>query len=260
MINKYSRMAKHEDSTIEIIFGDRGSGKTLWLTRAALKSHNPFFSNYKIYQDKDKEILHPRYNELHIEDILHMNNEVADLLITEGYEYFENRLGMGALERYMSYMIFQSRKKHKNLFIDTQLPNTVDNRLLGLVDYILYAEVVPYGFHYYCTDRKIINEFDIPIIDAEKIWNKYDSWEVVTTPQIEQLGRQMEVQMNKPKLKENLKKLEDIFREEYKNIDQKRITHGLIENFMLDHDDEFPNAEAYESFLYARLQKPKGVN
>lgn len=252
-------LLKHEDSKLIIILGDRGSGKTLLLTRFALKSHNPFYSNYKIYKNKEHTEFnyHDRYRELHIEEILHMNNEIADILITEAYEYFENRLGMGSLERYMSYMTFQTRKKHKNLFIDTQLENTIDQRFLRLCDYIIFAEIMPYGFHYYCTDKKIINEFDIPVVDAEKIWNKYDSWEVVTTPQIEELGKQMEVQMNKPKLKDNLRKLETLFWCDYPNIEQKRITHGLIENFLLEHDNDFPNAGVYEGFLYARLQKPK---
>lgn len=252
----YSQKVKDNESKLILILGDRGSGKTLLLTRFGLKSFLPFYANYHIYEDKEKNILHKRYRELHIEEILHMDNLPANILLTEAYEYFENRLGMGALERYMSYITFQTRKKKKNLIIDTQLDNTIDNRFMRLCNYIIFAEVETYGFHYFITDKKVISEFDIPLDSAEKIWGKYDSWEIVTTPQIEELGKQLEVQMNKPKLKDNLKKLEKIFREEYPTIEQKRITHGLIENFLLDHDEEFPNSGVYEGFLYARLQKP----
>lgn len=239
------------DSDLILILGDRGSGKTLLLTRFVLKNKDPFYSNYKVYADNNKINLHPLYNELHPEELLHLPVNSKKVIITEAYEYFESRLGMGAFQRYMSYIVFQSRKRKIDFIIDTQLDDTIDHRYTRLCDYIIISEATDYGFHYYCTNKRVIREFDIPFKSAEKIWNRYDSWEVVMTSQISELGKQIEV-TNKPKLREKLVELEDKFYSEYGTIDKRKITHAVVENFLLDCDE----SDVYESFLYARLQKP----
>lgn len=240
-------------SKLILIFGDRGSGKTLLLTRFLLKNLFPFFSNYKVYKDDTRKEFHPLYNELYPEELLHLNVPQAKIGITEAYEYFENRLGMGSFQRYMSYIVFQSRKRGLDFIIDTQLDNTIDNRFVRLCDYIICAEAENYGFHYYCSNKKFITEFNITFKEAEKIWGKYDSWEVILTPQVEHLGKQIEVQ-NKEKLKSKLAQLEEKFYEEYgEDFKKNRITHAVVENFLLDNDE----SDVYGDFLYARLQKPK---
>lgn len=242
-------------SRLILILGDRGSGKTLLLTRFVLKNIFPFYSNYKVYEDDSKKELHHLYNELHPEELLHLDMKPKKIAITEAYEYFESRLGMGSFQRYMSYIVFQSRKRGMDFIIDTQLDDTIDHRYTRLCDYIIVAEAMDYGFHYFCTDKRTIKEFDINFRQAEKFWGKYDSWEVVMTPQLEELGKQIEIQ-NKPKLKIRITELEKRFYEEYgENFEKKRITHALVEAFLLD--CEPPESDVYESFLYARLQKPK---
>lgn len=239
-------------SKLILIVGDRGSGKTLLLTRFLLKNSSPFYSNYKVYEDDEKKNLHHLYNELFPEELLTMDVTPKKVGITEAYEYFESRCGMGSFQRYMSYIVFQSRKRYIDFIIDTQLENTIDNRFVRLCDYIIVAELESYGFHYYISNKKIINEFCILFKDAEKIWNKYDSWEVVLTPQIEELGKKIEVQ-NKPKLKQKLSELEQRFLKEYGDIKKIKITHAVVDNFLLECDE----SEVYSDFLYARLQKPK---
>lgn len=243
-INDYSRLI--------LILGDRGSGKTLLLSRFLLKNKQPFYSNYKVYSDDSKTKLHSLYHELKPEELLHLDMQPKKIGITEAYEYFEARLGMGSFQRYMSYIVFQSRKRGMSFIIDTQLDNTIDNRFIKLCDYIIIAELDIDGFHYYCSNKKIIKEFIIPFRSAEKIWGKYDSWEVVMTPQIETLGKQIEV-TNRKKLKEKLNELETKFYDLYgEDMKKNKITHALIEGFLLDIDE----SDVYESFLYARLQKP----
>ncbi len=238
-------------SKLILILGNRGTGKTLLLTRFMLKNKNPFYTNFKIWKDKDNNILHPLYNELHPEELLYLDTQPKKIGITEAYEYFESRLGMGAFQRYMSYVTFQSRKRGMDFIIDTQLDDTIDHRFLKLCDYIIVAEAEQYGFHYYCSNRRTIQEFDIPFKQAEKIWNLYDSWEIITTPQVEYLGKQIEIQ-NRPKLKQKLHELEQRFYEEYGEIEKRKITHAVVENFLLDIDE----SEVYSDYLYARLQKP----
>lgn len=243
----------HNNSKLILILGDRGSGKTLLLTRFLLKNKQPFYSNYKIYEKDDKKEMHHLYHELHPDELLHLDDSPKKVGITEAYEYFESRLGMGSFQRYMSYIIFQSRKRKMSFIVDTQLDDTIDRRLTRLCDYIIIAEIQDDGFHYFVTNKKWVKEFVITFKMAEKIWNKYDSWEVVMTPQVEELGKQIEVTTNRSKLKEKLEELSKIFYSEYgEDMKKNKITHALIENFLLEHDE----SDVYESFLYARLQKP----
>lgn len=252
LVNNNNNNLINNNSKLILILGDRGSGKTLLLTRFALKNQQPFYSNYKIYADNTKTQLHKLYNELHPEELLHLDMQPKKILITEAYEYFESRLGMGSFQRYNSYIVFQSRKRGMSFLIDTQLDDTIDHRFVRLCDYIIIAELDVDGFHYFVSNKKIVKELIIPFKSAEKIWNRYDSWEVVTTPQIEHLGKEIEV-TNKAKLKEKLVELEKRFFEDYgQNFDKKKITHALLENFLLEIDE----SDVYESFLYARLQKP----
>jgi hypothetical protein len=242
----------HNDSKLIGIFGDRGSGKTLLLFYLIIKSNLPVFSNFHFYTDSTKKILNPRYNELHPEELLHMDANPKIIAITEAYEYFESRLGMGSFERYNSYMLFQSRKKRAHYIIDTQLDSTLDNRFTKLCDLIIVAEAEQEGFCYYCSNKKIIREFFITFKIAEKFWDLYDSWEIITTPQVERLGEQISLQ-NRTKLKEKLNELTIKFKEEYGELDNKKITHSLVDSFLLDKDE----SDVYSSFLYSWLQKPK---
>ena len=242
----------NNNSKLILILGDRGSGKTLLLTRFILKNNQPFYSNYKVYKDSTKTELHELYHELQPEELLHLDMKPKKIAITEAYEYFESRLGMGSFQRYNSYIVFQSRKRGMSFIIDTQLDDTIDHRFIRLCDYIIIAELDIDGFHYYCSNKKIIKEFIIPFKNAEKIWNRYDSWEVVTTPQIEHLGHEIAV-TNRVKLKEKLTELETKFYNEYgEKFGKKKITHAVVENFLLEIDE----SDVYESFLYAKLQKP----
>ncbi len=235
-----------------LICGDRGNGKTLLLTRFMLKSHTPFYTNYKIYQDTQHEKFHRNYNELHVEELMHLDTTPKKVGITEAYEFFESRLGMGSFQRYMSYIVFQSRKRGIDFIIDTQLEDTIDHRFTKLCDYVIVAELQNDGFMYYCTNKKFIRTFFISFKMAERFWGLYDSWEVVMTPQLEQLGKQIEV-TNKSKLKERLAELEKAFYETYGiEIEKRKITHAMVDNFLLELDE----SDVYGSFLYARLQKP----
>jgi hypothetical protein len=224
------------------------------LTRFLLKSVTPFFSNYPIYHDnKEKKTLHKNYNELFPEELLHLDMSPKKVGITEAYEYFENRLGMGSFQRYMSYIVFQSRKRFMDFIIDTQLENTIDNRFTQLCDYIIVAECTNEGFHYYCSNKKYISEFEISFKQAEKFWDKYDSWEVIVTPQIEELGEKIAT-TNRPKLKEKLSELSEKFYSQYgEDMKKNKITHAVVDNFLLDCDE----SDVYSSFLYAKLQSPK---
>lgn len=239
-------------SRLMAVLGDRGSGKTLFVVRMLLKSIQPFYSNFKVYQDKTRGKLNKRYNELHPEELLYLDDERKKVAITEAYEYMESRLGMGAFQRYMSYIVFQTRKRKMDFIIDTQLDDTIDHRFMRLCDYIVVAESDINGFNYYITNKKIINIVSISFKQAEKFWDLYDSWEVILTPQLEELGVKIGTQ-NKKKLNEKLRELENQFYNTYGQLENKKITHAVVDNFLLEREE----SDIYSPYLYARLQKPK---
>lgn len=121
------------------IYGKGGSGKSLLATIDAkfVPKEIPIYTNYKINL-KNAELIEPEeIFEVFIED----SAIPAKLLITdEAYGWIEAR-GSGNLDlnKYISYMIFQSRKRGLNWRSIAQLRGTLDLRWRGLEDRVIYC-------------------------------------------------------------------------------------------------------------------------
>lgn len=224
-----------------IISGYMGSGKTLFATDLALTSKVPVLANYKI----ESKNVHP----LDISQLLHLPYEKCKVIIDEAYAYLESRVSMSKLNLYMSYILFQSRKRGIDIILTAQLENSIDNRFLSLAEIKVYAQQTREGFSYYITNDRIIKKMKITFKNAQNIWNKYDTSEIILPPNIEGLENQI-ANMDKKTLKENVDRLENEIRNEYGDV---KFTHAIVNNFLLDKQyDDF-----FSSYLYARLQKPK---
>lgn len=227
--------------TLIIISGYMGSGKTLLATDFALTSKIPVLSNYKIDCKN--------YESLDIGQLLHLPYDKCLVILDEAYAYLESRVSMSKLNLYMSYILFQSRKRGITIILTAQLENSIDNRFLSLADIKIYAQQTKDGFSYFITNDRIIKKVRISFKDAEKIWCKYDTLNVILPPNLEELENRI-ANMDKKTLKKNVDKLEKEIRDEYGEV---KFTHALVNNFLLDKQyDEF-----FSSYLYARLQKPK---
>ena len=225
-----------------------GSGKTLLETKLILSAKIPVLANYNIYEDENKQVPHKNVIPLDIGELLHLPYEKCYVVLDEAYAYLESRVSMSKLNLYMSYILFQSRKRGITFILTAQLAGSIDNRFLSLADIIIVAQQVKDGFMYVLTNNRIYRKILLTWKQAEKIWNKYDTSQVILPPQIADLETQVQI-LDKKKLKAKIDELETRFKEEYPDI--KKISHAIVDGFLLDCEE----SDVYSSYLYARLQK-----
>ena len=107
------------NNSLVLIYGRIGNGKTLYLVYKATRLKNPIYSNFLLNLDN--------FHALHIYDFPDLPNNV-NVFIDEGYVLSDSRTSMSKLNRYMSYIYNQSRKKGLNIFLTTQLESAIDFR------------------------------------------------------------------------------------------------------------------------------------
>lgn len=157
-----------------IIYGDFGSGKTLLGTAIAVNEKDKdIYSNYKIKCDRWK-MLEPQ--------MLYDVNKPSLVVLDEAYAWLESRMsGAREINRYLSYILFQSRKRHLDFVLTAQLLSTIDLRYKGLADVYIYAERTREGFNYVSMfpGRRARRIFTMPFEVAEKYFPLYDTFEKV---------------------------------------------------------------------------------
>lgn len=225
---------------LTIITGYMGSGKTLLSTDIALTSKVPVICNYKI----ESENVHP----LELGQLLHLPYEKCKVILDEAYAYLESRVSMSKMNRYMSYILFQSRKRGIDIIITAQLSGTIDNRFLDLADIFIVCKQTKKGFLYLISDGRNRILKSIPFNKASLIWDKYDTAEVIMPPHMADLETEINI-MDKKQLKKRLDELEIKFHESYSNV--KKITYAVIDNFLLDCEE----SDIFRGYLYARLNR-----
>ncbi|MEM2262451.1 MAG: AAA family ATPase, partial [Ignisphaera sp.] len=112
------------------VFGDLGSGKTLFLVYLAQKSNCEVYANFTIKLPNVK-VLTP---ELFFK-ILKENpepNRPKLLLLDELYTLADSRASVSLRNRLLSYLIFQSRKRNMDIVYTAQLYGSIDLRLRDL--------------------------------------------------------------------------------------------------------------------------------
>lgn len=239
-----------------IILGTMGSGKTLFATYFALKSKVPVLANYKIGDFEQISIDERKFlkwrkdcQELKIDEIFELPFKKCKVILDEAYAYIESRVSMSKLNLYFSYILFQSRKKGIDIILTAQLGGTLDNRFIELADMIVYSKQCKEGFKYgiWYKQTNTIKIITIPEKLAQKIWNSYDTSEVVEPPRLEDLKTQIQI-MDKSKLKSKVDELEKLFYDSYPNV--KKVTLKMINSFLVDKGE----SEELGSYLYGRLQ------
>lgn len=235
-------------TTLIGIYGLVGSGKTLLATRMALLSKTPVICNYDIYNNPTERKPNPNVHPLEVDELLDLKYNPAKIIIDEAYAWLECRVSNSNVNKYMSYVLFQSRKRGLDFIITAQLEDTIDNRFTKMCSYIIFAEMIQDGFQYWITDKHKIKTFIIPFKQSETIWNKYNTDQIIMPPTIDNLKTQVAI-LDRSKLKKKLDELEQKLIAEYGN--ETKYTHSLIDNFLLDIDE----SDVYGSYLYARMQK-----
>lgn len=159
-----------------IILGPKGSGKTLFATTRALVSKREVYSNYRI----DIE----NYNHLEVMDLVDIENNV-DIFIDEAYVWLESRISGFFLNRFLSYMLWQSRKRDIDLYLTAQKFRSLDLRFREECDVLVKCEprinINKDDFHFsilwIAEDRE--NNFVLSYKDAKKYFPIYDTYQII---------------------------------------------------------------------------------
>lgn len=167
-----------------IILGPKGSGKTLLLTLFALMSKRGVYANYTIKRDNFK-FLEPI-------DFIDLPKNV-DIMMDEGYTWLESRTSGFYLNRFLSYIMWQSRKRTIDIYITAQRFMSLDVRFRDEVDVLIKCEGrynldkddFNYSFLWVAEDKE--NQFELSYKDAKKYFHLFDTYEIVEPYTKEQL-------------------------------------------------------------------------
>jgi hypothetical protein len=156
---------------IGIIIGDLGKGKTLFLASLSTIIKTDIYSNFKLKHEKALEFS--------LNEFCNSRYENASVFLDEAYTYLESRLSLSERNRFMSYTMFQSRKKDINIYLTAQLAITLDVRYRDLADIWVYAHGNLNGkFAYTIIDKNKRKRVNI-LLDGAKYFDLYDTKEVI---------------------------------------------------------------------------------
>ena len=205
-----------------LVIGARGSGKTLFCTLIAEKSKREIYANYRLFLK--------RYKPLEVIDLLELPNNV-DVIIDEGYTWLESRISGSHLNRYLSYIVFQIRKRMIDVYVTAQMFSSIDVRFREQADIIIKCERIGQDFYYdmYWLDIDQIRKFVLPYEVAEKYFDKYDTYEVIEPYTKEILERK--ILDNIPE--NRFKKISDIAEDIIDEFDGEEITHDRLKLVLL---------------------------
>lgn len=156
--------------------GFPGAGKTLLLTAFAWMSRGkiPIYSNFNLRMKGATLIT--------IEDLEGIEDGL--ILIDEAYLWLESRISGSELNRYMSRIVFQSRKRGLDIFTSEQVHGSIDLRFRSLEDLTIYAFGMnnrQTAFQYIFSGYGVNKPFSLPMKTAEKLFPKFDTLEFPET-------------------------------------------------------------------------------
>lgn len=183
------------------VFGGVGDGKTILNTVMTLdiahtRDDYEIYANYTIHNPKVKRI-----TPLEMLDINPEENR-ALINLDEAYAWLESRMSLSSLNKIMSWIVFQHRKRNMDILYTAQLTSSVDIRLRGLTDIAYVCERVISGFKYkYYWQRGLRihrrRQF-LPLEKAKKYFPLYDTREIIEPAWIEKIKRDLETENQQP--------------------------------------------------------------
>lgn len=223
------------------VIGAIGSGKTLLLTLIGSKSKREIYSNYKLNLSL--------YKPLEMIDLLQLKDNI-NVFIDEAYTWLESRTSMSTLNRYLSYIIFQSRKRSIDIYITSQMFSSVDLRFREQSNIIIKCKRIKDNFHYwfYNIGNNSIKTFILPYKNAKKYFSIYDTYEIVEPNQKQNLEFKL-IQQNPKNLLTKIKEISKVIKPKLN-----KITHDSIKAILLFNGFNI----GYEKYVYLYLKE--GLN
>lgn len=204
------------------ILGAQGSGKTILMVYLASQSKREVYSNFKIHI--------PNYKKLEIMDLLELKDDI-DVLIDEGYTWLESRTSSSHLNRYLSYIVLQARKRTIDIIISAQLFSTLDVRFRQQADVIIKCKKIKKGFRYsfLFVESNLIRTFVLKFKNAEKLYGMYDTYEIVEPYIKAELEASLRMKTPKDKWTE-IKEIALVVKKDISKLTHPRVLNALMKN------------------------------
>jgi len=224
--------------TLTVVLGDVGSGKTLIATILAIRSNKKIYANYTIKDEK--------FTKIEPIDLATLN-EKAIIIIDEAYDWLESRISGRDINRFLSYILFQSRKRGIDFTLTAQLFSTIDVRFRQMANYFILAEEHPDGFAYKLIKNSLKHygrvSFLLPFSEAEKYYDKYDTFEIINPID----DNMLEAVASTPI--EFNKRIDKIIKELKSKFTLKKYTLPFVKNYLVRNNYSLK----YASFIHTRI-------
>jgi len=178
-------------------FGGFGSGKTLIL--ASYCCHVANKPNYKVFTNFT--VKHKNITIVEPIDLLNINPTDYNVLLglDEVYAWLDSRMSQTKVNRFLSWIILQSRKRNMDIFYTAQLGSSVDLRLRDLTDIVIYCmrtSLKPKADFVYIMELNLgwsvrRAKFLLPYKKARKFFQYFDTREIVQPIEIERLKKEL---------------------------------------------------------------------
>lgn len=226
---------------LTVILGPKGSGKTLFGTLMALDSKRTVYANYRIEIENHKP--------LEVIDFLDLPNNV-DVIIDEAYTWIEARISGFFLNRFLSYILWQSRKRTIDIYLTAQRFRSIDLRFREEVDVIvkckprtnLDSDDFEFEILWVVENKK--TKLKMSYEDAKEIFPLYDTFEIVEPYGLEEM--KFKIRETVPEERWEIAcEIGEAIKEDIKEITHPRVKASLLRNGY---------KTTYESLVYIYLK------
>lgn len=158
--------------SLTAVVGSMGSGKN---TIMALYAYDCYLKGIPVYSNFFIDL--PNCYPLKPEDLVSIDEELAVIIIDEAYTWLESRVSSKVLNRYMSYILYQSRKLGYEMFILAQDISTVDIRFRRMINYVILCQRIKNGFKYVFYRVDNFQSFTLTFSDEDvsSYWSLFDT-------------------------------------------------------------------------------------
>jgi hypothetical protein len=225
--------------TLTTLFGDVGSGKTLLAVILALFDDRPVYANFWIDS--------PRYIALEPEMLATLGDEPCLVIIDEAYVWLESRTSTREVNRYMSYILFQSRKRQITFILTAQLLSSLDVRFRSMTSVYVYCQRTKMGFNYTMIfpGHKHRKRYRMAYIGASRFFEKYK-----TMAPVDAFDKDMVYNVTRDKSK-LLPELDRIIDKMLKEAPADKWTKGVIADYCMEENHPF----IFQEMIYNRIKR-----
>lgn len=255
--------------TLTGIYGFVGSGKDILsvIDCCATPKEIPIYTNYKLNLPNAERIEPEEIFEVFEEDSA---IPIKKMVTTELYTWLESRgSGFNDMNKYVSYMIFQSRKRGLNWTANAQLRGTVDLRWRGLESTVIYAHEryldmagnSTDDFKYSIIKNLRVKNIVLPYEKAKKFFNLYNTKETVMPQDFKELSQRIKFKKHPEQLNEFLDNVtEKILKEHQCDIPCKNDKLSITDDWIRDIILRMNKLEYMEYARYIKIRLKAKLN